>query len=135
MRKTLDIIIPVFNEEDCITKTLERLFTLRENLFEHLDINLIFVDDGSRDKTLEIIKNAAQKHSYVKVISFSRNFGHQFALTAGLEISKSDFVAIIDADLQDPPELIRDMWEKSKEGYDIVYGKRLKRKKETLFKN
>ncbi len=134
MRKTLDIVVPVYNEEECIRHTIERLVSVREELFKELDVNFIFVDDGSKDKSFEILSEHAQKYSFVKVLSFSRNFGHQFAVSAGLDYSRADYVAIIDADLQDPPELIKDMYEKALEGFQVVYGKRLKRKKETLFK-
>lgn len=134
MRKTLDIVVPVYNEEECLEKTFERLNALRESLFNDLDVNFIFVDDGSADKSFEILKGFAQNNSFVKVVSFSRNFGHQFAVSAGIDYSTGDYVAIIDADLQDPPELIKDMWEKSKEGFQVVYAKRKKRKNETIFK-
>ena len=117
--KTLDVVVPVYNEE---------LFK------DKLEVNYIFINDGSKDKSAEIITNFANNDNSVKLIDFSRNFGHQMALSAGLDYSKSDYVAIIDADLQDPPELIYDMYEKSLEGYDVVYGKRLKRKAETIFK-
>ncbi len=134
MRKSLDIIVPVYNEEECIEQTISRLCGVRESLYNELDVNFIFVDDGSRDKSLAILEEYASKYPFIKALSFSRNFGHQFAVSAGLDYSKGDYVAIIDADLQDPPELIKDMYEKTKEGYQVVYGKRLKRKKETAFK-
>lgn len=134
MRKSLDIIVPVYNEEECIEQTISRLCGVRESLYNELDVNFIFVDDGSRDKSLAILEEYSSKYPFIKALSFSRNFGHQFAVSAGLDYSKGDYVAIIDADLQDPPELIKDMYEKTKEGYQVVYGKRLKRKKETAFK-
>jgi len=134
MREALDIVIPVYNEEECISETVKRLLNVRESLFNDLDVNFIFVDDGSKDKSFEILKEWANKHSFIKVLSFSRNFGHQFAVSAGLDYSSGDYVAIIDADLQDPPELIKDMYQKAQEGYQIVYGKRKKRKNETAFK-
>lgn len=134
MRKSLDIIVPVYNEEECIEQTISRLCGVRESLYNELDVNFIFVDDGSRDKSLAILEEYASKYPFIKALSFSRNFGHQFAVSAGLDYSKGDYVAIIDADLQDPPELIKDMYEKTKEDYQVVYGKRLKRKKETAFK-
>lgn len=134
MRKSLDIIVPVYNEEECLTQTISRLMSVREELYKELDVNFIFVDDGSKDKSFEILQGYAQKHPFVKALSFSRNFGHQYAVSAGLDYSQGDYVAIIDADLQDPPELIKDMFEKAKEGYQVVYGKRLKRKNETVFK-
>lgn len=132
--KTLDIIIPVFNEESCINETIKRLENVRENLNSELDVNFVFVNDGSKDETANIIATYGQNNKYVKLINFSRNFGHQIAVTAGLDNTNADYVAIIDADLQDPPELIIDMYNKTKDGYDIVYGKRLKRENETAFK-
>ncbi len=132
--KTLDIIVPVYNEEACLDKTMQRLLKLKETFKGKLNLNCIFVNDGSKDKTLQILEENAKKDKSIKVINFSRNFGHQMALSAGLDYSKGDYIAIIDGDLQDPPELIYDMYEKSLEGYDIVYGKRLKRKQETIFK-
>ena len=132
--KTLDIIVPVFNEESCINETIKRLENVRENLNSELDVNFVFVNDGSKDETANIIATYGQNNKYVKLINFSRNFGHQIAVTAGLDNTNADYVAIIDADLQDPPELIIDMYNKTKDGYDIVYGKRLKRENETSFK-
>ena len=132
--KTLDVVVPVYNEEACIEQTIQRLYKLKELFKDKLEVNYIFINDGSKDKSAEIITNFANNDNSVKLIDFSRNFGHQMALSAGLDYSKSDYVAIIDADLQDPPELIYDMYEKSLEGYDVVYGKRLKRKAETIFK-
>lgn len=132
--KTLDIIVPVFNEESCINETIKRLENVRENLNSELDVNFVFVNDGSKDETANIIATYGQNNKYVKLINFSRNFGHQIAVTAGLGNTNADYVAIIDADLQDPPELIIDMYNKTKDGYDIVYGKRLKRENETAFK-
>ncbi len=134
MRKSLDIIVPVYNEEECLPETIKRLMAVRETLFSELDVNFIFVNDGSKDKSFEILKEYSEKYPFVKAINFSRNFGHQFAVSAGLDYSTGDFAAIIDADLQDPPELIKDMYEKALEGYQVVYGKRLKRRKETAFK-
>lgn len=132
-KERLDVVIPVYNEEECIEELLRRLFKLKEN-FVDVEISFIFVNDGSKDRTLEILRQTAIDNNFVKVISFSRNFGHQIAVTAGLDYADADYVVIIDADLQDPPELIKDMYYKAKEGYDIVYGKRLSRKGETFFK-
>ena len=131
---TLDIIVPVFNEEDCLDEILRRLNGVKDSFKDILDVSFLFVNDGSRDKSADILKAFSEKYDYVKVINFARNFGHQIAVTAGINNTKADYVAIIDADLQDPPELIVDMYKKSLEGYDIVYGKRLKRDKETAFK-
>ena len=107
---------------------------VRNELLDKLNVNFLFINDGSKDSSIDILKKLALDNHFVKVIDFSRNFGHQIAVTAGLENTNADYVAIIDADLQDPPELIVDMYNKSLEGYDIVYGKRLKRENETVFK-
>ena len=131
---TLDIIVPVFNEEDCLDEILRRLNGVKDSFKDILDVSFLFVNDGSRDKSADILKAFSEKYDYVKVINFARNFGHQIAVTAGINNTNADYVAIIDADLQDPPELIVDMYKKSLEGYDIVYGKSLKRDKETAFK-
>lgn len=131
---TLDIIVPVFNEEDCLDEIFKRLNGVKDSFKDILDVSFLFVNDGSKDKSSDILKDYAEKFEYVKVINFARNFGHQIAVTAGINNTNADYVAIIDADLQDPPELIVDMYKKSLEGYDIVYGKRLKRDKETVFK-
>jgi dolichol-phosphate mannosyltransferase len=96
--------------------------------------NFIFVNDGSRDNSFEILRAASADNSSVKVISFSRNFGHQAAITAGIKASNGDWVAIIDGDLQDPPELIGDMLLLAESGYDVVYGQRKSRAGETWFK-
>jgi len=132
--KTLDIIVPVYNEESCIEETIKRLDNVRENLKNELEVSFLFVDDGSKDKTAQIISARGEDNKYIKLISFSRNFGHQIAVSAGLDNTNADYVAIIDADLQDPPELIIDMYNKTKDGFDIVYGRRLKRENETAFK-
>lgn len=132
--KTLDIVVPVFNEESCITETIKRLENVRKDLLKELNVNFIFINDGSKDETANIITEYGRNNKYVKLINFSRNFGHQIAVTAGLDNTNADYVAIIDADLQDPPELIIDMYNKTKEGFDVVYGKRLKRENETIFK-
>ena len=132
--ETLDIVIPVFNEEDCIEELCFRLMQLRDKMKPTLNIRLIFVDDGSTDNTVSYIEKIANKNRYFSLLKLSRNFGHQIAVSAGLDNSTSDFAAIIDADLQDPPELLSDMYELLSSGYDVVYGKRKSRSGETLFK-
>lgn len=132
-KEKLEVVVPIYNEDACIDELFKRLMGLRESLVP-VEVGFIFVNDGSKDRSLEILYGYADKYDFVKVIDFSRNFGHQMAVTAGLDHADADYVAIIDADLQDPPELIKDMHEKAKEGYDIVYGKRLTRKGETFFK-
>lgn len=95
---------------------------------------MVFVDDGSNDRTLSLLRSIAEKTVCVKVISFSRNFGHQIAITAGIDLATGHYVAVIDADLQDPPELIEDMYRLALTGFDVVYGKRRSRAGETVFK-
>lgn len=99
-----------------------------------LSYELVFVNDGSKDNSLSLIKGLASKDSHVKFINFSRNFGHQVAVSAGIDYAKGEAIAIIDADLQDPPELIREMYEKMKEGYEVVYAKRRARAGESFLK-
>ena len=132
-KKLLSIIIPCFNEEEVISETFKRILKIASEI-TYLDIEIIFVDDGSKDLTPVLLQNFVNKKNFVKAIFLSRNFGHQIAVTAGLDSSKGDAVVIIDADLQDPPEVIHEMileWEK---GYDVVYGKRIDRKGESIFK-
>ncbi|HWZ21685.1 MAG TPA: glycosyltransferase family 2 protein [Cytophagaceae bacterium] len=128
----LSIVIPIFNEESNIFNLYDRLKKVLESLTPNYE--LIFVNDGSKDKSITLIKELAQKDSTIKFIDFSRNFGHQIAVTAGLDRAVGKAVVIIDADLQDPPELIADMYSKMKEGYEVVYAKRRKRNGETVMK-
>jgi dolichol-phosphate mannosyltransferase len=134
MDRTIDysIIIPVFNEEDVILETYSRLKQVMEGCGVHYE--LMFVDDGSTDASSKILKDLCQKDSKVKLLIFSRNFGQQAALSAGLDFSLGKAVVLIDADLQDPPEVILKMVKKWKEGYDVVYAKRIKRKGENFLK-
>ena len=126
------IVIPAYNEELVIDESYKRLKAVMDTTNEEYE--LIFVNDGSRDKTGEMLSELCDKDKNVKMIDFSRNFGHQTAITAGMDNSSGQAVVVIDADLQDPPEVILDMIAKWKEGYDVVYGKRSKRKGETFFK-
>ncbi|WP_372010239.1 glycosyltransferase family 2 protein [Paenibacillus chitinolyticus] len=126
------IIIPMYNEEAVIQETYRRLKVVMSETSETYE--LIFINDGSRDRSAEIIKEYAAWDETVKLIDFSRNFGHQIAITAGMDYASGDAVIIIDADLQDPPELILQMIGKWKEGYEVVYAKRVKRSGETFFK-
>ncbi|MQS75587.1 glycosyltransferase family 2 protein [Companilactobacillus halodurans] len=128
----ISIVLPVFNEEPGIQATIDTLLNYIEQQEE--DYELIFVDDGSTDKSVQIINKALEQHSNIKLIEFSRNFGHQLAITAGLQYTKGDAAVVMDADLQDPPEVIPQMIEKWHEGYEIVYGKRIQRDGETFFK-
>ncbi len=125
----LSVIVPVYNEIAVIDVFYERLKSTIDSI-EGMTHEIIFVDDGSKDGSSERLISLADSGSSIKVIKFSRNFGHQVAITAGIEIARGDAVVVIDADLQDPPEVIRNFIEKWKEGYDVVYGVREKREGE-----
>ncbi len=131
--KKVSVVIPMYCEEEvayeCYNKLLKVLTSLPSYNYE-----IIFIDDGSKDKTLEILDKIANENSNVKVISFARNFGHQCAVTAGLKYVTGDAIVIIDADLQDPPELIPEMLKLWEQGNDVIYGKRKTRKGESKFK-
>lgn len=133
MKVKYSVIVPIYNEEEVIVTSyteLKRVMDLSKNTYE-----LIFVDDGSKDSSANILADICKKDKNVRLISFSRNFGHQPAITAGMDYACGDAVIIIDADLQDPPEVILQMIDKWNEGYHVVYGKRIKREGETYFKN
>ena len=126
------VIVPMYNEEAVIEETCKRLMKVMDGT--GVSYELLFVNDGSRDRSADIIRNIAAGDKKVRLVDFSRNFGHQAAVSAGLDYAAGQAVVIIDADLQDPPEVIPQMLEKWREGYDVVYGKRIKRKGETVFK-
>ncbi|WP_176584772.1 glycosyltransferase family 2 protein [Priestia megaterium] len=126
------IVVPVYNEEEVIHETYRRLTEVMHSTKEAYE--LLFVNDGSRDRTAEIIKEYSEQDPAVVLLDFARNFGHQIAITAGMDYARGEAVVVIDADLQDPPELILEMIEKWKQGFDVVYAKRTKRKGETYFK-
>lgn len=131
--KKISLVIPMYNEQEVANESYKRITSVLQEL-KNYEYEIIIVDDGSKDNTLNIIEEIAQKDEKLKIISFSRNFGHQAAVTAGLKETTGDAVVIIDADMQDPPELIKDMillWE---EGNDVVYAVRKKRKGESAFK-
>lgn len=125
----ISIIVPCYNEEESLPyfyKAIEKVMTKMKDL----KFELIFVNDGSKDKTLEILKEYSKEDKRVKYVSFSRNFGKEAAMLAGLEHSKGDYVAIMDADLQDPPETLEKMYKGIQEGYDCVGLRRVSRKGE-----
>ena len=127
----LSVVVPCYNEEDVIEMTYDRLVhVLGQN--KEMDLEMVFVDDGSRDKTYSILKSKLSNDKRLRLVKLSRNFGHQMAVTAGLEHASGDVVALIDADLQDPPEVILQMINEWKNGCDVVYGIRAQRK-ESLF--
>lgn len=131
--RLLSVVVPIFNEKDCFPALLNKLLDLRPRL-GGCELELLFINDGSHDGTALLLEEAAKNERCVKVIHFSRNFGNQAALTAGLDYADGDYVCIIDADLQDPPEMIPEMLAVLKQGYDVVYGKRRSRSGETWFK-
>ena len=128
----ISVVIPVYNEEACLEALFERLSSLEQQGQDRYEF--IFVDDGSTDRSREIIQTLAAGHDNVKYVLFSRNFGHEAAVTAGLDYASGDAVVIIDADLQDPPELIPEMIDKWRQGYQIVYAQRRSRKGERISK-
>ncbi len=129
--KTLSLVVPCFNEQESIPIFLQKIKEIYEKMKNDLDLEIIFVDDGSKDETLNIIKSFHQEDNRIKYISFSKNFGKEAAIYAGLEKSIGDFVALMDVDLQDPPELLLDMYNGIiNKGYDCVATKRTSRKGE-----
>lgn len=128
----LSIVVPVFNEEQIIEALVQRMVAAAKAITPAYEI--IFVNDGSRDGSLKKLQAACLENPRLQYISFSRNFGHQIAITAGMDYTKGDAIVTIDGDLQDPPELIPEMYEQYKNGYKVVYAKRHKRKGESFFK-
>lgn len=133
MNKLFSLIVPVFNEEEVLPASYARMSAAMQALTGY-DYEIIYVNDGSRDGTMKRLRAIAGEHKEVRVISFSRNFGHQLAVTAGMDNARGDALIIIDADLQDPPEVIAELVKAWENGADIAYGKRLKREGETVFK-
>ncbi|MBV8581682.1 MAG: glycosyltransferase family 2 protein [Candidatus Eremiobacteraeota bacterium] len=132
---TLSIVVPLFNEAANVDELLRRITEVVRGLrVAPADYEVILVDDGSRDATLEKLLDAAHRDRHLRVLSLSRNFGHQIAATAGLDAARGDAVVLMDGDLQDPPELIDDFLEKFREGYDVVYATRRRRAGESRFK-
>lgn len=132
MDKMLSLIVPVYNEEEVLPESFRQMDAEMKKIGYPYEI--IYVNDGSRDGSMKILRDIAKANPQVKVRSFSRNFGHQTAVTCGMDAAKGDALIIIDVDLQDPPEVIGRMVEAWEQGADIAYGKRLKRKGETVFK-
>src|SRR4051812_11771091 len=128
----LSLVLPIFNEEAVIPELHARLQKFLPAL--GLDSEVVFVDDGSRDRSLELLKKLSAVEPRYRVLSFARNFGHQAAITAGLDHARGEAVVVMDADLQDPPEVVLEMVAKWKQGYDVVYGRRRSREGETWLK-
>ena len=131
--KKISVVIPMYYEEEVVYECYERTKKILQRLKKY-DYEMIFVNDGSKDKTLEILEKIANNDIKAKVISLSRNFGHQAAVTAGLKHTTGDAVVIMDADMQDPPEVIQEMVELWEQGNEVIYAKRKMRKGETAFK-
>lgn len=129
---TLSVIVPCYNEEGVIAHTHERLVRTLEAITPGYEI--IYVDDGSRDRTAQLLHDIQKSGPCVRFVRLSRNFGHQIAVSAGIGYARGEAVVLIDADLQDPPEVIADMVAKWREGYHVVYGQRAERAGETRFK-
>lgn len=129
---THSVIVPLYNEQEVISETYHRLKTVMDSTGEPYEV--IMINDGSRDMTATMAKDLCREDSNFKLLNFSRNFGHQTAITAGMDYASGQAIIVIDADLQDPPEIILDMIAKWKEGFEVVYGKRISRKGETFFK-
>lgn len=132
MKPIYSVVAPVFNEQEIITKFYERVRDVMVGLGEPWE--LILVNDGSRDESLNKMTQIAAEDENVKVINFARNFGHQIAVTAGIDFATGQAIILIDADLQDPPEVIPDLIEQWKAGFEVVYAVRTERKGETWFK-
>lgn len=132
MEPTFTVIVPVFNEKDCLDELHRRLKKVLEETGESWE--LILVDDGSTDGSTDMIRSLAKKDAHVRPVIFARNYGHQIAVTAGMDYSRGKAVVVIDADLQDPPEVIPDLIAKWREGYEVVYAVRAEREGETWFK-
>ncbi|NUQ25165.1 MAG: glycosyltransferase family 2 protein [Saprospiraceae bacterium] len=128
----ISVVIPVYNEENNLFLLYERLVNTLQGLA--VSFELLFVNDGSQDGSAAILQQFARQDARVKFIDFSRNFGHQIAVSAGIDHAQGGAIAIIDADLQDPPELIADLYRKMQEGFEVVYARRNARKGETWFK-
>lgn len=128
----ISVVAPVYNEEVCIPEFWRRLEEVGRT--HHLRVEVIFVNDGSTDSSAEKLRELGRKNHQIRLLNFSRNFGHQVAVKAGIDHAKGDLVLIMDTDLQDPPEAIPDLLAKWKEGYDVVYAVRMSRDGETLFK-
>jgi glycosyltransferase involved in cell wall biosynthesis len=131
-RPTLSFVLPIYNEEAVIPELHTRLQEFLGRL--GLDAEVVFVNDGSKDRSMEMLRAIASKDARYRIVSFSRNFGHQGAITAGVDYARGRAVVVMDADLQDPPEVVVQMVAKWREGFDVVYGKRDRREGETALK-
>ena len=131
--KSVSIIIPVYNEEDVIPFLLDRLENIIKNNPKY-NWKFIFVNDGSTDKTKILIENKCNTNKSISIINLSKNFGHQKAMLAGFSYATSDYIGVVDADLQDPPELLIEMISKLENDHNHIFAKRIRRKGESFFK-
>ncbi|GCD09968.1 glycosyltransferase family 2 protein [Clostridium tagluense] len=131
-RIVYSLVVPLYNEELVINESYYRLKSVMDRTLENYEI--VFINDGSSDTTRDKMEDICKKDANIKLVNFSRNFGHQAAITAGMNIALGNAIIVIDADLQDPPEAILEMTKKWRQGYNVVYGKRIKREGETFFK-
>jgi len=131
---TLSVVVPLFNEEANVAPLVERVTGILESLPDRPTYELILVNDGSTDRTAGRIREQLQRRPHIVFVSLSRNFGHQLAATAGLDVSRGEAIVLMDGDLQDPPELIEAFLGKFREGYDVVYATRRRRAGESRFK-
>jgi glycosyltransferase involved in cell wall biosynthesis len=131
---TISVVVPLFNEEDNVAPLLERITAILRRLPGEPTHEIVLVNDGSSDGTLQVLRKEVRSRPDVVLVSLSRNFGHQLAATAGMEIARGEAIVLMDGDLQDPPELIEQFVTKWREGYDVVYAVRRTRKGESTFK-
>lgn len=132
-KQLISALIPAYNEEECLYELYKRVTNVLSKLAKY-DYEILIINDGSKDKTLEILRDLNAKDDHVQYVNLARNYGKEIAMAAGFDYVKGDVVVILDADLQDPPELIPDMLKYYEEGYDDVYGRRKSRKGETWLK-
>ncbi len=118
-RPTLSLVLPIYNEEEVIPELHTRLQEFLRKL--GVSAEVVFVNDGSRDRSMELLRGIAQGEPRYRILSFARNFGHQTAITAGVDYARGEAVVVMDADLQDPPEVVLEMVEKWRAGFDVVY--------------
>lgn len=133
--KTLSLVVPCYNEQETIEPFMAAMKQVEKSMSQKLLFDYLFVDDGSRDQTLAVLKQVTNDKANVNYLAFSRNFGKEAALLAGLEHARGDLIVVMDVDLQDPPELIPDMFQKIEEGYDVVATRRKDRKGEPLIRS
>jgi dolichol-phosphate mannosyltransferase len=131
-RPTLSLVLPIFNEEEVIPELHVRLQEFLAEL--GVDCEVLFINDGSRDRSMQLLREVAKNEPRYRVLSFARNFGHQVAITAGVDYARGRAVVVMDADLQDPPSVVVEMVKKWREGFDVVYARRRRREGETFFK-